>query len=40
MFDIVDDIPWWGWLLAILSASLAVLCMVAINAAVEDFSGD
>jgi hypothetical protein len=40
MFEIVDYIPWWGWLLALLAASLAVLCVVAINAAVEDMSGD
>jgi hypothetical protein len=40
MFDTVDCIPWWGWLIAILAASFAVLCLVAINAAEEDLSSD
>jgi len=40
MLELVDSLPWWGWLAAAFAASFAVLCNVAINAAMVETSGD
>ena len=36
MSEIVDYLPWWGWLIA--ATSFVILCVVAINATGDDMS--